>query len=69
MHLVNHAACQHRRARNPVHLHPFEQARRAITQLAAKDEPVPTATCRIVVRHTQAHTHAGDLSLLTGRFA
>jgi hypothetical protein len=35
--LVNHAAGQHRRARDPLHLHPFEQETERFAQLAAKN--------------------------------
>ena len=37
MRLVNHAAGQHRRARDLVHLHPFEQETKRFAQLAAQN--------------------------------
>jgi hypothetical protein len=35
--LVDHAAGQHRGARDPIHLHPFEQEARRFAQVAAEN--------------------------------
>ena len=68
MRLVNHVAGQHRCARNPVHLHLFEQETERFTQLAPKNQPVPSASRPIAVHHAHARTQAGDLSSPAGRF-
>ena len=55
MRLVNHAAGQHRRARAPVHPHPFEQETERFAQLAAATAPLH---CREVT--AQVSTPQGD---------
>jgi hypothetical protein len=45
MPLVDHAAGQRSRARDRVYLHPIEQKTERFAQLAAKNQPVPPASC------------------------
>jgi len=51
MRLVDHEPGQHRGARNPLHLHPLEQETERFAQLAAKNQPVPSAPCPVAVHH------------------
>jgi hypothetical protein len=56
--LVDDVTGQHRGARKPVHLHPLEQEAERLAELAAENQPVPSASCPVAV-HTRARSHSG----------
>ena len=47
--LIDHAAGQHRGARDPVHLHSLRQETKRFAQFAAEDQPVRSASCSVAV--------------------